>query len=303
MLLESTSEEREAARIVETILNVTKQPANFIKVQAAKVPNAEACFATEQPLYRILISPSFFSQIDKNQPQGWAKTAILAHEIAHILNQDVAKAGFGTNPDIELKADVFAGEFLGGYGIGLQESQAAYNSDTMKIGGNANTTYPPIEARISAIVIGWRRVKDPERVWNANDSLLEHDYGQDVDGVWVSKSGEALNGYMILGPSVSLTSGVHKVSFLYRCKKDEVPTVGNVSLDAIQFEVKSSKETNSFRRIPLDKCTDVILVESWTFTVSEIAEQANSRYDFRVFSYRNAEIRVKEIKVEKIVSF
>lgn len=303
-----TNASADVDRIVKEILGLFGRSPNTILAQpVADVSFAEVCRSTEEPSLRILFSTAFFSSIDKTSPLGWAKIAVLAHEVGHILNSDFTKVGFGTNPKIELEADQFAGEALAKYGLDLVTTREAYNLDVLKIGGEGNAFYPSLKERLLSVERGWRRTKDPELVFAGDDARLEHNYGQAINGSWVSKPGEAQQGYMSFGPYVKLNSGVYKISFLYKCNKDESATVGNNSGDAIYFEVAevdatAKRYSNSHKIVPLSGCDNSIGFASWLFNVDEVGASSDT-FEFRVFSFRNAEIKLREIKVEKIVTF
>jgi hypothetical protein len=102
---------------------------------------------------------------------------------------------------------------------------------------------------------------------------------------------------MSYGPYVKLNSGLYKISFLYKCKKDESGTVGNPGENAVYFQVAvvfpstGNQEVNSYRNVTLSSCDSTVSVASWLFNVDDVAA-TNNTFEFRVISDRNAEIKL-----------
>jgi len=83
----------------------------------------------------------------------WALYAIIAHEIGHYVKAH-DRTSLGSNPQIELEADEYAGEVLAKMGACLSDAQAAYRSKLM--GANQEShTHPPINERLIAVKKGW----------------------------------------------------------------------------------------------------------------------------------------------------
>ena len=86
---------------------------------------------------------------------GWASVAILAHEIAHHLNNHflILETGPETRKKLELEADEFAGFVLYKMGAELEQAQLALqflpNVDV------PSNTHPNKAARLAAVAKGW----------------------------------------------------------------------------------------------------------------------------------------------------
>lgn len=137
-------------------------------------------------------------------------------------------------------------------------------------------------------------------VWKADNSSLGHNYGHLDKGEWVATPSEAVGYYLSFGPYAKLSPGKYKLSFLYRCLSDNKTGDHAIGLQASTFDPKTGGQNIiKFLTVPLASCNNDISVSSWIFAASE-ADAAKFTYEFRVSSYRNAEIRLKEIRLEKI---
>jgi hypothetical protein len=84
----------------------------------------------------------------------WVLYAVMAHEIGHYVRGH-QHTQLGSNPQIELEADEYAGEVLAKMGASLNEAQTAFRSDKMR---PQSHTHPPISERLKSVEAGWSRV-------------------------------------------------------------------------------------------------------------------------------------------------
>jgi len=83
----------------------------------------------------------------------WVLYAVIAHEVGHyVRNHD--RTATGSNINIELEADEYAGEVLAKMGASLEDAQAAFKSEKMQ---SHSHTHPPLDQRLSAVRQGWLR--------------------------------------------------------------------------------------------------------------------------------------------------
>ena len=145
----------EALKIVELIMSTTGLKSNFI-IKAANVANAIA--NTEKDKRYILYSTVFLENFKKDSKTDWAAYCVLAHEIGHHLNYDDFKSkNWNKRKEMELAADVFAGNCLQKLGATLEETKAGINTFPLP---NETETHPSKSARLEAIVSGWRQADD-----------------------------------------------------------------------------------------------------------------------------------------------
>lgn len=87
----------------------------------------------------------------------WVLYAVMAHEIGHYVRGH-QHTQLGSNPQIELEADEYAGEVLAKMGASLNDAQTAFRSDKMK---QPSHTHPPINERLKFVEAGWSKVGKP----------------------------------------------------------------------------------------------------------------------------------------------
>ena len=102
----------------------------------------------------VMWDPLFFEEVNRKAGTPWASIAILAHELAHHLNNDT-----GQNPgripshekrEQELYADRYAGQVLRQLGASRQEAVAVFYQM-----GEGGETHPPPWLRVAAAGEGW----------------------------------------------------------------------------------------------------------------------------------------------------
>jgi len=139
----------EAKAVIEKILEHTGIARNF-EVEAADVDNAEAGVDGNNRPY-IWYNRDFMDRIVRAARTDWARTSILAHEIAHLLMNHTFTE---TEPShtLELQADRYSGHILRMMGASPAEAQAAVAADASKDGSDS---HPPKQLRLAAIREGW----------------------------------------------------------------------------------------------------------------------------------------------------
>jgi hypothetical protein len=115
--------------------------------------NVQICPADGGMNY-IAYSPKWLQGIFDETNNTWVLYAIFAHEVGHyVLAHD--RTSLGSNPDLEKKADEYAGEILAKMGAALPDAQAAFNSEIMR--RLKGSTHPPVADRLAAVKRGWER--------------------------------------------------------------------------------------------------------------------------------------------------
>ncbi len=146
--------DNEAKQALARIMQVTGLPTNF-NIMAANVPNACAvikCPTSSTCERYILYNQDFMLKVRDLTRTNWSEISILAHEIGHHLSGHTLD-NLGSRPEIELEADKFSGFVLGKMGATLADAKAA-----MELIGSSSgsSTHPAKDARLAAIVNGWR---------------------------------------------------------------------------------------------------------------------------------------------------
>ena len=119
------------------------------ELKEANVLNIEASVSHRKRY--ILYNPDFIGRINSLTRNKWAVMALLAHEIGHHLNGHTIRRG-GSNHNVELEADEFAGFVLQKMGATLQQSQLVMHYIARPEGSK---THPSKNARLLAIEKGW----------------------------------------------------------------------------------------------------------------------------------------------------
>ena len=158
---------------IDRILTVTGLAKRFIVVPCEGIDN---CYAdvTEDYMRLIIYDPIWMDQVINND---WGKTAVLAHEIGHHLNNHVLGQDINTSMHdylkesrkMELEADEFAGSVL--YKLGcpsLEEGQAFYLS-LPRDEDDTYSTHPSRKKRLIAFENGWNKARNLDKNLNNYD--------------------------------------------------------------------------------------------------------------------------------------
>ena len=102
----------------------------------------------------VVWDPVFLTELDRRAGTNWASVAVLAHELAHHLNNDT-----GQNPgriplherrEQELYADRYAGQKLGEFGVSKEDAVAVFHHM-----GEGGESHPPTRQRVASASEGW----------------------------------------------------------------------------------------------------------------------------------------------------
>lgn len=145
-------------RILLKLIQADAQRADrYIAVEQPGLRNAGAMKCrTRQGEWKKLIvwDPDFMRQLDDEAGTRWASVAVLAHEIAHHVNddtdQDPRRMSPGARKEQELYADEWAGYKLRGLGASLEEAVAVFRRM-----GEGGETHPPSASRVRRATKGW----------------------------------------------------------------------------------------------------------------------------------------------------
>ncbi len=145
--------ETDVSLIVKSIMQLQALPQNFSMQPTATVDNAAAVIDIVNGTSKRVIryNPQFMGSVNNTCKTNFAATVIFAHEIAHHFAGHTLNNGT-SNPDIEIEADIFAGNIAKRMGATLLQAQSpilAYaNTKT-------DATHPPQSARLIAIKNGY----------------------------------------------------------------------------------------------------------------------------------------------------
>lgn len=123
------------------------------EVKAADVANAAAVIRNKKRY--ILYNPDFMETVNGSTRSNWSEISILAHEIAHHLNNHTLEND-GSRPDTELEADQFSGFILQKMGASLQQAKLAMQEIA---DDQPSATHPAKSTRMVAIALGWRNAR------------------------------------------------------------------------------------------------------------------------------------------------
>ena len=142
---------------IDTILGEIGLYRNFSILGCSEIQNAFATHLTNTvngAQYRFIVYDDILLDMIKDATHSnWGTFAILAHELGHHLNGHIIY-GSGSQPDLELQADEFAGFVLAKVNGDLQAAKNAFLTIMDDVG---SSTHPPVSQRLIALERGWQR--------------------------------------------------------------------------------------------------------------------------------------------------
>ena len=165
----------EAENALDRILSVVSLAKNFSLVPCDNINNA---YAVSFKGERYILYDKAFMRAISSRTNNWSSLTILAHEVAHHLNNhavDIAlykiiePKTLAKKRKQELEADEFAGFIMAKLGAPLnqvKEAIALISSDK----DDTYSTHPSKGKRINAIKEGWNKGKSTTRVVITNDN-------------------------------------------------------------------------------------------------------------------------------------
>lgn len=120
------------------------------RLKEANVLNIEATISHKKKY--IVYNPDFIARLNITTKSKWSVMALLAHEIGHHLTGHTKRRG-GSQPDLELEADEFAGFVLYKLGATLKEAQHVMHFIAKT---EPSKTHPSRSSRLLAIEKGWK---------------------------------------------------------------------------------------------------------------------------------------------------
>ena len=142
--------------MLQDIIDITGLQTD-IKLKEANVLNIEASISHRKRY--ISYNPTYIASLNRMTRNKWAVMTLLAHEVGHHLNGHTIRKG-GSNPELELEADEFAGFILQKLGATLQESQNVMHYISI---AKESRTHPAKNARLNAIEKGWNKAAASEQ--------------------------------------------------------------------------------------------------------------------------------------------
>jgi hypothetical protein len=141
----------EAEQVVGRIVGALGLTQNFA-IRAAGIPNAAATLDLATKKRYLLYSQTFIQDMRRATGSQWAAMSVMAHEIAHHLNNHTLEPN--RDPRFEIEADYTSGFVLQRLGATLAEAQSAINYLPIS---TASSTHPAKHDRLAAIANGWTK--------------------------------------------------------------------------------------------------------------------------------------------------
>jgi hypothetical protein len=146
----------ETQKLFDKVSPYTDLRINIYTVPVTNPINVQICPGGEGGRNYIAYSPDWLQRVYDETRNKWALYAIIAHEIGHyVLSHD--RTSVGSNREVELEADEYAGKILANMRASLADAQAAYRSKIMA--DLESHTHPPIADRLTAVERGWKRIR------------------------------------------------------------------------------------------------------------------------------------------------
>ncbi len=141
-----------AERAIEEIVDLVGLGTSGWRLLASSQAKASASMDSVTGERRIVYNEDFIRNLRGESDSVWANVAILAHEVAHHLNNHLQTGDSETRQIEELEADRFAGYVLFRKGASEEATQRVFRT----LGGGRGG-YPPVADRVAAARNGWLR--------------------------------------------------------------------------------------------------------------------------------------------------
>ena len=141
-----------AERAVEEIVDLVGLGTSGWRLLASSQEKASASMDPVSGERRIVYNEDFIRDLRGESDSVWANVAVLAHEVAHHLNNHLQTGDSETREIEELEADRFAGYVLFRKGASEEATRRVFRA----LGGGRDG-YPPVRDRVAAARNGWLR--------------------------------------------------------------------------------------------------------------------------------------------------
>ena len=145
---------RAAERAVEEIVDLVGLGTGGWSLWSSSEDKASASRDPVSGARRIVYNEDFIRNLRGESRSVWANVAILAHEVAHHLNNHLDTGDRDTRHFEELQADRFAGYVLYHRGASEEATRRVFRA----LGGGGD--YPPVRDRVTAARNGWLRARE-----------------------------------------------------------------------------------------------------------------------------------------------
>ena len=146
---------RAAERAVQEIADLAGVGTSGWRLRASAQDKASAFMDPVSGERTIVYNQDFITSLRGESDSVWANVAILAHEIAHHLNNHLQTGDSRTRRSEELEADSFAGFVLARKGASREATERVFRA----LGGGGD--YPAVRDRVTAAQNGWLRANPP----------------------------------------------------------------------------------------------------------------------------------------------
>ncbi|MET0463768.1 MAG: hypothetical protein ABW007_11475 [Chitinophagaceae bacterium] len=143
----------EVQKVFDKVSRYTNLRINLYTVPVENDINVEIC---PGDVNYIAYNAAWIKALYRDTDAQWALYGVIAHEVGHYaLNHD--RTEIGSDPEIEIAADEYAGGVLAKMCSSLQEAQSAYNSKIMQ--EQPGDSHPPSVKRLAAVERGWNKFR------------------------------------------------------------------------------------------------------------------------------------------------